>query len=134
MRSKQQCTGLCVCYNSHMDKLSHYHQESRPWGSFQQFTLNEPSTVKIIKVKPHEAFSLQTHSKRKEFWYILSGTATITHGNEQTEAQPGDTFMIEMGMNHRAEAHDDELTFLEISFGTFDETDITRLEDNYGRV
>ena len=31
----------------------------KPWGGFEQFTLNEISTVKILTIKPGQTFSLQ---------------------------------------------------------------------------
>ena len=59
-----------------------YH-EDRPWGSFERFTLNEPSTVKIITVKSGEAFSLQKHKGRDEWWKILQGDGTATIGGQK---------------------------------------------------
>ncbi len=116
-----------------MEGLSNYERDIRPWGEFERFTLNESTTVKIITVKPGEAFSLQTHLHRSEFWRITSGSGTVTVGNAQRAAQTGDTFFIHEGEIHRAEGGPNGLQFLEIAFGNFDETDITRLEDKYGR-
>lgn len=117
-----------------MQDLSHYEKDIRPWGTFECFTKNEQSTVKIITVNPGEAFSLQKHLHRNEFWRILVGTATVTVGTEQSEAVPGDQFFIPAETIHRAEAHEQGLQFLEISFGDFDEQDIVHIEDRYGRV
>jgi mannose-1-phosphate guanylyltransferase/mannose-1-phosphate guanylyltransferase/mannose-6-phosphate isomerase len=117
-----------------MDGLPHHYKEERPWGSFERFTLNEPSTVKIITVAPGEAFSLQTHEHRDEYWRVLSGSGWITSGSETRDARPGDSFFTSRGQRHRAEAGPDGLAFLEIALGEFDEDDITRLEDKYGRV
>ena len=104
----------------------------RPWGEFEKFTLNEKSTVKIITVSKGEAFSLQYHKKRKEFWHIISGLGIITLGNKKRKVKAGDEFMVLSRSKHRLEAKQ-EIKFLEISFGTFDEKDIVRLEDKYGR-
>ena len=117
-----------------MDGLSHYHTEERPWGGFEEFTLNEASTVKIITVKEGEAFSLQKHAHRQEFWRMLGGSGTVRVGENEHEAKPGDSFMVHTGETHRATGGPGGLTFLEIAFGTFDEADITRLEDKYGRI
>lgn len=106
--------------------------EKRPWGNFERFTLNEKTTVKIITVKKGEAFSLQYHKNRKEFWYILNGKATATIGNNRKEIKKGDRILIGKNTKHRMEAKED-ITFLEISFGEFDEKDIVRLTDKYGR-
>lgn len=117
-----------------MQDLSHYEKDVRPWGAYERFTLNETTTVKVITVSPGEAFSLQTHANRAEFWRILSGFASITVGEKTTDAGPEDTFYIPANTKHRAQAGPQGLQFLEIAFGTFDESDITRLEDRYGRV
>ncbi len=117
-----------------MQQLSNYEKNIRPWGNSKRFTLNEATTVKIIFVSPTEAFSLQTHKHRAEFWRILKGSGTITVGNSTVVAQEGDEFYIEKETHHRAEAGTQGLEFLEIAFGEFDEQDITRLEDKYGRI
>jgi len=117
-----------------MEGSTHYEKDERPWGLYERFTLNEPSTVKIITVNPHEAFSLQTHAHREEFWHIISGTASVTVAEATKDAKAGDDFFIRAGEKHRMEAHDAPCVFLEIAYGEFDEHDITRLEDKYGRT
>lgn len=108
--------------------------ESRPWGNFVRYTHNELSTVKIITVNPHEELSLQYHNKRKEFWKVISGHPTLIVGDNRISANPDDEFEIVQGMQHQIISDDDEVKILEISFGDFDENDIHRLKDKYGRV
>jgi mannose-6-phosphate isomerase len=117
-----------------MEGSTHYEKDERPWGLYERFTLNEPCTVKIITVNPGEAFSLQTHVHREEFWHIISGTARVTIGESVREAKPADNFFIPKGATHRLEALSSPCVFLEIAYGEFDEHDITRLEDKYGRT
>jgi len=117
-----------------MDGSTHYEKDERPWGFYERFTLNEQSTVKIITVRPGEAFSLQTHSGRDEFWHIVSGSGTVTVGQEAKEAQMDNNFFIPKGTEHRLEAGPEGCTFLEIAYGEFSESDITRIEDKYGRA
>ena len=107
--------------------------DHRPWGSFYQFALNETFTVKVIVVAPNQRLSLQTHSKRAEFWYILSGQGEVTVGETVHQAKAGDEFEISIGTAHRAASGTDGLSFLEVSIGEFDEHDEVRLEDSYGR-
>ncbi len=107
---------------------------TRPWGSFTQFTHNTPSTVKIIKVNPGEELSLQFHTKREEFWKVLSGTPVITIGDEKGEGKEGQEFFIGKEVAHRIAGGESGTEILEVSLGEFDENDITRLEDRYGRV
>lgn len=107
--------------------------EERPWGYFRQFVSGEPVTVKIIKVKRGESFSLQKHSKREEFWKILKGTPEVINGETTERARPGDEFIVPIGALHRVSAIDDDAEFLEIARGDFDENDIERILDKYGR-
>ena len=106
----------------------------KPWGQFEQFTHNEATTVKILSVNPGGSLSLQKHDHRSEFWRVLSGHPIITIGEKVVTANPGDEFMIEKLQSHRLAAKDDAIQILEIAYGNFDEEDITRLEDNYGRA
>jgi len=106
----------------------------RPWGNFKQFTHNTLSTVKIVFVKKGEAFSLQYHNDRTEFWKILSGTPEITIGESVIQAKKGDEFEIPPKTNHRARSVDTDTEILEISSGNFNEEDVIRLEDKYGRA
>jgi mannose-6-phosphate isomerase-like protein (cupin superfamily) len=117
-----------------MEGLTNYEKEERPWGSFERFTLNEQTTVKIVSVKEGEAISLQTHAHRDEFWRIIDGSGTVHIAGQDHTAKPGDTFFGRRGEEHRVEGGEGGLTFLEIAFGEFNEGDITRLEDRYGRV
>ena len=105
----------------------------RPWGNFKQFTFNETSTVKIITVNPGEELSLQYHKSRSEFWKVLKGTPQVIIGEKKIEAKEGDEFFIPEEINHRITAGESEVEILEIAFGNFDEKDIVRLEDKYGR-
>ncbi len=106
----------------------------KPWGKFVQFTKNESSTVKILTVKKNEAFSLQYHKEREEFWLIISGSGTVQIGEEVFEIKQSSRFFIPKGVNHRINAGEEDVVVLEISTGNFDEEDIVRLEDRYGRV
>jgi mannose-6-phosphate isomerase-like protein (cupin superfamily) len=109
-------------------------QEARPWGTFRQFTHNEPSTVKIITVNKNEELSLQSHAKRTEFWHVLSGSGIVTIADAKHTATTGDEYIIPLSTKHRLLAGPDGIRVLEIATGNFDEDDIIRYEDIYGRV
>ena len=109
-------------------------RQKKPWGDYERFTENQVSTVKILTVEPQQAFSLQTHKNRDEYWCVISGHGGIaTVGEEKKEIKVGDELFIPRETAHRLEAGQDALKVLEISIGQFDEADITRLEDRYGR-
>ena len=117
-----------------MEGLSHYEKEERPWGDFERFTLNEKTTVKIITVKEGESISLQTHENRDEFWRVLKGSGVIHIGGKDSDAHEGSAFFCTRHSEHRVTGGVGGTVFLEIAFGDFDESDITRLEDRYGRT
>ncbi len=110
------------------------YSEKRPWGNFEQFTLNEKTTIKILTIKPKQKFSLQYHKKRKEFWRFLDNPAKVTLGKKIIHVKKGDDILIPVRTNHRIEAYGKPVRVLEISYGNFDESDIKRLEDIYRRI
>jgi len=111
------------------------YREERPWGDFIEFTRNTSTTVKLLVIRPHEALSLQKHSERDEFWRIISGKGHVVIGDKRVDAVIDSEFFIPRGIQHRLEggAGTESLIVLEISFGTFDDKDIVRLDDRYGR-
>lgn len=116
-----------------MTKAPTSYREERPWGSFERFTLNEPATVKMITVNAGEAFSLQKHKGRDEWWKIVGGDGWATIGGKKKEIKVGDEYFLPRGTEHQIEAGKSAVVFLEISFGDFDENDIVRISDRYGR-
>ena len=108
--------------------------DARPWGGFRRYTLNEPTTVKIITIEPHQRLSEQRHRHRDELWVVLDDGAEIQIGDVTVVASAGDEFFVPAGEVHRmASATDERCRVLEIAFGHFDEDDIERLSDEYGR-
>lgn len=106
----------------------------RPWGVFQQFSLNEISTVKIITVQPGNRLSLQRHEHRSEFWQVLDGPMNIEVAGESWTAEHGEQIWVPAGSTHRMGNSGTERTrILEVAFGHFDEEDIERLDDDYSR-
>jgi mannose-6-phosphate isomerase len=107
----------------------------KPWGKFEQYTHNLPSTVKIITVAPGGTLSRQYHHHRDELWVVLDAGARIELGDAVLYPQAGDKVFIPRTTNHRLSADGDgPVRILEVSFGEFDENDIVRLDDAYGRA
>lgn len=106
---------------------------SRPWGTFERFTHNEPSTVKLLYIKKGESLSLQYHNHRDEFWKIVVGNPDVTLDDKIIHAHVGDEFTSPAKTHHRISAPVDDVVFLEIATGDFDEEDIVHLEDKYNR-
>lgn len=120
--------------------------EERPWGNFRVLHAEkilrvyksigpEDRVVKIISVKPKQRLSLQRHRQRAEEWHILSGKGTVTINGETIQVRPNQVIHIPMKAWHRITniSKKDNLVFIEITIGTFDEYDIERAEDDYQR-
>jgi mannose-6-phosphate isomerase-like protein (cupin superfamily) len=78
---------------------------------------------------------LQSHRQRSEHWVVVSGTATVTNGDEVITVHKNQSTYIPIGAKHRLENRGNEpLHIVEIQVGDYlGEDDIQRYEDNYGR-
>lgn len=106
----------------------------KPWGRYVRYTLNRKSTVKIHTVNKGHVLSLQSHKSRDEMWVPLDEGFIITIEGKVTRARPGEIFFVPRGTKHRLSSTRERANLLEISFGDFDEEDIVRHEDEYGRA
>lgn len=107
--------------------------EKRPWGSFERFTLNEPSTVKLVYVDGDKRLSLQYHNNRSEFWKVIKGPVKVELGTDTKTLKTGESISIPRKVTHRLIGDGTDGIILEISMGEFDESDIVRLDDDYKR-
>ncbi len=109
---------------------------NRPWGSYAVLE-DDPEGFKIkrIEVAPGARLSLQSHQQRSEHWVVVSGTATVTNGDEVITVHKNQSTYIPIGAKHRLENRGSEpLHIVEIQVGAYlGEDDIQRYEDNYGR-
>lgn len=114
-----------------------YHAKvNRPWGSYTVLEEDpEGFKLKRIEVAPGARLSLQSHAHRSEHWVVVSGTATVTNGEEIITVQKNQSTYIPMGTKHRLENRGKEpLHIVEIQVGAYlGEDDIQRYEDHYGR-
>ncbi|HEX7724722.1 MAG TPA: phosphomannose isomerase type II C-terminal cupin domain [Candidatus Paceibacterota bacterium] len=112
------------------------HNDFRPWGQEVWLTDEKrtPSMVKIITVKPGEQLSLQYHSKRDECWYVISGNGSAELDGARTALNAGTSVFAPRMTKHRIFGGSEPLVFVECAYGDFDESDIVRLEDKYGRT
>lgn len=110
--------------------------ERRPWGNYRLLFQNQGEanvTVKILTVLPRSRLSLQKHTLRSEYWFVMEGDAEVSMGGTDLVLHPGETVHIPPGTAHRL-GTDNGTRVLEVSTGRFDEGDIVRLEDDYGRA
>lgn len=129
-----------------LKKVSQNQYEIRPWGIFTKFsTMHSGITLKEIVVRPMQRLSLQKHLRRDELWIFLSPDMMVDtiapNGAEETRNPAPVTegalprIYIPRNWWHRLTNIGDKTGhILEISFGEFDENDIIRSEDDYGRI
>lgn len=108
--------------------------DQRPWGNEIWFPSESLAMVKILTVDPGGVTSLQYHNHRDEYWRFISGNGQVMIGDDIISVKAGDEQYIPKKIKHRIIGGADPLVFLELHYGKFDEADIVRLEDKYGRV
>ena len=108
----------------------------RPWGTYTILDEANGYKVKRIVVKPGKRLSLQKHYHRSEHWIVVSGTATVTRGEEEFLVRANESTYIPMGELHRLEnVGKIPLVMIEAQVGEYvGEDDIVRISDDFKRV
>lgn len=108
----------------------------RPWGYYIILENKTSHKLKRIVVNPGGKLSYQMHRKRDESWTIIKGTATVIVDDIIRYVSIGDVVKIKNGQKHRIMNQTEEpLEFIEVQTGeSFEEEDIVRFEDSYGRT
>ena len=105
----------------------------KPWGEYIVLEQNEGYWVKKLFVKEGARLSLQSHRDRAEIWVVLSGKIEAVKGDSRVELGEEECIKIEKNEKHRIAGIADSW-ILEVAFGDAREDDITRFEDDYGRI
>lgn len=120
------------------DALDAIRTTERPWGSFKNHHSMPGVHLKTLHVKPDAKLSLQRHKNRSETWVLVAGEAEATIGEavetlRRVALRVNEPFYVPAGTIHRLSSATGG-TLVEIAYGQFDENDIERLEDIYGRA
>ena len=107
----------------------------RPWGTYTVLEESAGYKIKRIEVKPGSRLSLQKHFHRNEHWIVVSGTATVTVGEETRLVRPNESTYIKMGEIHRLENQGKiPVVLIEAQVGEYTgEDDIVRISDDFKR-
>jgi len=108
----------------------------RPWGTYTILDELDSYKVKRIVVKPGKRLSLQKHFHRSEHWIVVSGTATVTRGEDEYLVRANESTYIPIGEIHRLEnVGKIPLVMIEAQVGEYlGEDDIVRISDDFTRV
>lgn len=108
----------------------------KPWGWELLYALTEDYAGKIIFVKEGHRLSLQYHRKKEETMHLFSGSIVFETGDspsgmKRSVIRPGQSIHLPPNTLHRIKANQDSV-ILEVSTPELD--DVTRLDDDYGRM
>ncbi len=110
----------------------------KPWGwELHWVPDGKPYMGKIIHINAGARLSLQTHDKKQESWFLMSGRGKVIweaeEGGEliETELETGKGYSCETGQKHRLAGITD-CDIIEVSTPEIGTT--FRLEDDYKRV
>lgn len=108
----------------------------RPWGKYKILYTDDNFKIKQLIIDSNTSLSLQSHKLREEFWLVIEGESIIEIENKKFNAKAKDHFHIPINFKHRiTNISKNKFIIIEIQIGkSFDEDDIIRYEDNYGRV
>ena len=106
----------------------------RPWGGYKILHNDPDVTVKILTVNPGARLSLQRHELRAETWYAVTEGLIAIVGDEIFNMEIAEPVFVDIGKVHRIINGGTEVGYIvEVIQGVYDEDDIERLEDDYGR-
>jgi mannose-6-phosphate isomerase-like protein (cupin superfamily) len=108
-----------------------------------QLKISGKLSPKILVVAPQTRLSWQYHHRRAEIWQVISGTVGVISSFTDQEAElniynPGDQIVLKQGERHRLVGLDDWGVIAEIwqhtdASNPSDESDIVRVQDDFGR-
>ena len=112
-----------------------FSRDHRPWGHFETLALGDRFQVKRIVVHPGASLSLQSHHHRAEHWIVVSGTASVTIGEEVRLVTENQSVYVPLGAVHRmTNPGKVPMVLIEVQTGVYlGEDDIVRYEDVYSR-
>ena len=81
--------------------------ESFPWGAIKWFhnAARDPGTQQTfgsVFINPGQQNPPHYHPNCEEILYVISGSCTHTHGDEEFEMGPGDAIRVAEGVIHHA--------------------------------
>lgn len=109
---------------------------SKPWGSYTSLLAEDFCKVKQIVIKPNESPSYQYHFKRSEIWIIVKGQGSVKIDDVESDCTVGDVIRVPTLAKHQIRnTGNEDLVFVEVQLGeSFEESDIVRINDKYGRA
>ena len=117
------------------ETYKHHQTTHRPWGTYTVLEEGSRYKIKRIVVKPNASLSLQKHHHRSEHWVVVSGSALVVNGDQETLVRSNESAYIPIGAKHRlVNPGVIDCVMIEVQVGDYlGEDDIVRFDDTYGR-
>jgi mannose-6-phosphate isomerase-like protein (cupin superfamily) len=132
--------GFFVIKEVHVERFAEIYFDGL---SIQDFKFSNKLSPKILIVKPFSRLSWQYHHRRAETWKIIEGPVGVKRSYDNVEGEllvynKGDIISLKQEERHRLIGLNNWAVVAEFwqhtdSFSPSDETDIVRLQDDYGR-
>lgn len=105
-------------------------------GFYKSTILTSHAPNKILIIAPEAHLSLQEHKKREEHWIFIKGKGKVILGELSIDVYLGKYIFIPKDCRHQIINNSKENIILsEVQLGEyFDEDDIIRYKDKYGRI
>ena len=135
--SSQKVKNVVVELKNRNTELHNIHLTAhRPWGTYTVLEDTPGYKIKRIVVQPGKRLSLQKHFHRSEHWIVVSGTATVTVGDNTLLVRPNESTYIKMGEIHRLTNEGKiPVVLIEAQVGEYTgEDDIIRITDDFNRI
>ena len=121
-----------------LDESALDHEITRkPWGFYKTTVLSDIYQTKVLGLAPCSSLSLQQHRFREEYWLVVFGNGEAQVGDSMIPLTGGSFVFVPKGCKHRLRNTESDATLVVVEMqlgGNFDENDIERLEDEYGRA
>ncbi len=104
----------------------------RHWGTVTMLETGTGYRINRVEVKPGHCMTLQMHYHRSEHWIVVSGTAKVNCGDQETIIIQNQSTYVPQGTPHRVENPGViPLVMIEVQNGEYlGEDDIIRLSDH----
>lgn len=105
----------------------------KPWGYEYLIFENEKVAIWYLSINHEHSTSMHCHSRKKTSLTILDGNALCTTFGKRNEVGSTESIIFEEGVFHSTKAVSETgIKLLELETPV-DKTDLTRLDDSYGR-
>ncbi len=102
----------------------------RSWGKHETLKKGHDYKVKKVTVSPGQEFELHKHEYRSEQWTVVSGTPTITIGEETRDYHMGDCIYVPIGTLHKVRNNTlEDVEIVEVAVGhRVQDSDVIRVK------